>query len=71
VSGAAPISRWTPATQLPAMLAPHEAARWLGIGRSHMYELLRTGRIESVRYGRLIRIRREVLISGEPGEATR
>jgi excisionase family DNA binding protein len=47
--------RREPATKL--LLTVAEAAARLGIGRTFMYELLRTGEVPSVRVGRLRRIR--------------
>lgn len=41
-------------TQL--LLTPENAAERLAIGRSQMYELLRTGAVASVKIGRLRRI---------------
>ena len=43
------------------LLTVMEAANRLGIGRSLMYELLATGRIPSIRIGRLRRIPCEAL----------
>ena len=40
----------------PLLLAPAEAARALGIGRSKLYELMREGRIRSVRIGTCRRV---------------
>ncbi|MTD58754.1 excisionase family DNA-binding protein [Amycolatopsis pithecellobii] len=49
------------------MLTAEEAAEQLGIGRTLMFKLLRTGQIESVRIGRL----RRVPISAIRGYAAR
>jgi excisionase family DNA binding protein len=38
------------------LLTPEEAARWLGVGRSTLYELLAAGEIPSIRIGRCRRI---------------
>ena len=40
----------------PILLTPTEAARALGIGRSKLYELMREGRIRSVRIGTCRRV---------------
>ncbi|MEU0508394.1 helix-turn-helix domain-containing protein [Amycolatopsis sp. NPDC006125] len=47
-----------PVRALPerVMLTAEEAAEQLGIGRTLMFKLLRTGEIESVRIGRLRRV---------------
>lgn len=48
----------TPPRDLPKLLLTvQEAADWLGIGRTLMYELIGKGEIPSVRVGRLRRIR--------------
>jgi excisionase family DNA binding protein len=57
-----PITRNTPADELPEYLSPHEVSAWLGIGRSVTYELIRTGRLPSVRWGRQIRIPRKAVV---------
>ncbi len=36
-----------------------ELVRWLGLGRTKTYEMLRTGEIPSYKIGRLRRIRRQ------------
>lgn len=38
------------------LLSPEEAAQRIGCGRSFMFELIRTKKIESVKVGRLRRI---------------
>lgn len=45
----------------PLLLTPAEAARELGIGRDRTYELIRQGRLESIRFGRVIKIPRQGL----------
>ena len=46
-----------PVTEVPRLLfTPEEAAQSLGIGRSLVYELLRSGRLESVQIGACRRI---------------
>ncbi len=47
--------------QLPDWLTVEELARYLRIGRSCAYELVRSGEIPSRRFGRLIRINRASL----------
>lgn len=39
--------------------SPDELWRWLGLGRTKIYELLRSGEIPSYKIGRVRRIRRE------------
>ena len=60
-SNAIPPAR-TPTVQHPPpvdrmLLTVEEAATAIGVGRSLMYELIATGAIETVRVGRLRRIR--------------
>lgn len=47
-----------PVSALPerVMLTAEEAAERLGVGRTLMFKLIRTGQIESVRIGRLRRV---------------
>ena len=47
---------------LPQFLTIEEAACYLGIGRTLAYEMVRTGALSAIRFGRLIRISRESLI---------
>jgi excisionase family DNA binding protein len=49
---------------LPELLTPEESANVLRVSRNSMYELLKTGTIPSLKYGRLIRIRKTVLLEG-------
>lgn len=51
------------AASLPAVLTVEETARFLRIGRSVAYELVRTGVIPSIRLGKLIRIPRDTLLN--------
>lgn len=44
------------------LLTPIESARLLRIGRSSLYELLRTGAVPSVKLGRSRRIRVDALL---------
>jgi excisionase family DNA binding protein len=55
------VTRCTPLTDLPEHLTVDEAATWLGVGRGLVYELARRGDLQSVRLGRLLRIRRDGL----------
>jgi excisionase family DNA binding protein len=43
------------------LLSPHEAAVVLGVGRSHVYDLMRSHRVSSVKTGRSRRIPAEAL----------
>jgi excisionase family DNA binding protein len=58
-----PITRTTPVEALPELLFVHEAAAWLGVGRSLIYELVKTGELPSVRLGRLVRVKRDGLVA--------
>jgi excisionase family DNA binding protein len=57
------ITRWTRSDELPEFLTINEVATFLAIGRSSAYELIRTGRLPSVRFGRLIRIPKSALVA--------
>jgi excisionase family DNA binding protein len=59
----AEITRYTPVTELPEYLTFKEFVNYLAIGRSLGYELVRTGKVESVRFGRLVRIPKSVLLA--------
>ena len=48
--------------ELPVTLRVEDLMPILGIGRNTAYELIRSGRIRSVRIGRQIRIPREALL---------
>jgi excisionase family DNA binding protein len=45
----------------PDLLTPLEAARYLRIGRTKVYGMLRTGELPSIRVGRLYRIKKPEL----------
>jgi excisionase family DNA binding protein len=44
------------------LLRPEEAAEWLNVGRSKVYELMRAGVLESVRIGACRRVPRAALV---------
>ena len=48
--------------QLPLILAVDELAKILGIGRNTAYDLIRCGRIRSVRIGHKIKIPKDSLL---------
>jgi excisionase family DNA binding protein len=60
---ASTVTRWTKSDELPEFLTINEVATFLTIGRSSTYELIRTGRLPSVRFGRLIRIPKSALVA--------
>lgn len=45
----------------PLLLSPEQAAETLGFGRTRIYDLIRTGEIESHKVGRSRRIPRDAL----------
>ena len=57
------IDRSTPVDSLPEFLSPEEFRRYLGLGRSTVYDLLRRDELPHVRFGRCIRIPKAVLQS--------
>lgn len=63
-----PIDRWTPFKDLPEFLLVEEFAAHLVIGRTKAYELVRTGQVESRKFGRIIRIPKSALAHREAGE---
>ena len=44
------------------LLRPEQAAEWLNIGRSKVYELMRSGQLQSVQIGACRRIPKAALI---------
>lgn len=66
-----PVTRFTRYEDLPEFLTPEEARQFLGLGRTAIYEALRSGRLASVRFGRLIRVPRSALQAppARPGTA--
>ncbi len=42
--------------ETPLLMKPEAAARQLGLGRTTVYELIRSGELESVKVGRLRRV---------------
>ena len=53
---------------LPDLLTPEQARAFLQIGRNTIYELVKSGAIRSVHFGRLIRIPKSALL--DPQEPT-
>ena len=60
------VTRCSKFEDLPELLSPEEARAFLGLGRTTIYEAIRTGTIASVRFGRLIRVPRSALGCGDP-----
>lgn len=60
--------------QLPMFLTVEEMAALLRLKRSHAYEMVKSGKIPSLKMGRLIRVPRDVLLemvrcNGREGQA--
>lgn len=55
------VDRSQPLDSLPEFLTPEEFRRYVGIGRSTMYDLLRREEIPHVKFGRCIRIPKRFL----------
>ena len=55
-NGRPEITRFTPFGELPELLTPEEFATYAAIGRTSVYELVRRGELEHMRFGRLVRI---------------
>ena len=47
--------------KLPLFMTVHEASEVLRIGRSNTYELVRSGRLKSIRFGKQIRIPKQAI----------
>ena len=58
------ITRSTRLADLPEYLTPEELAAFLGLGLTSVYSLIKSGEINSRRFGRLYRIPRNVLTDG-------
>ena len=58
---AEPVTRWTKHDHLPEYLCVEEMAAYLGLSRNGAYSLVRSGVIDSVRFGKLIRVPRSAL----------
>ena len=54
--------RYTNYAQLPLILTVKEVAEVLGLGRNTVYELVRQGRIRSIRIGRQIKVPKSALV---------
>jgi excisionase family DNA binding protein len=55
------ITRHTPIEDLPQLLTVEEFAAFTGTGHTLVYDLVKRGELEHVRFGRLVRIPRHVL----------
>lgn len=54
--------RYTNYAQLPLILTVKEVAEVLGLGRNTVYELVRQGKIRSIRIGRQIKVPKSALV---------
>ena len=57
------ITRTTALADLPELLKVEEAAAYLGVGRSLLYDLIKRGEPPHVALGRLVRIPKSALIA--------
>jgi excisionase family DNA binding protein len=57
-------------TSLPILLTPDETFGVLRVGRTKGYELLRAGKIPSIRLGRQFRVPRDALLEFMRGDAS-
>jgi excisionase family DNA binding protein len=55
------ITRDTKWEMLPDYLTPEEARAYLNLGRTTVYDLVRSGELPAVRFGKVLRIPREAL----------
>ena len=68
------VTRMTPLEDLPNLLRVPEAAAWAGVGAGIIYDMARTGQLDSVKLGRLVRIPRSALAAwagSERGDVSR
>ena len=67
------VTRFTKFDDLPEILVVPEAAAWLSCSTGKVYEAIRSGDIEAVRIGRLVRISKSELATKtgrvEPNDA--
>ncbi len=56
------VTRRTKLEDLPDLLTPEELRAYLGIGRTTVYELIRSGELPIKRFGRRVWILKETLI---------
>lgn len=49
---------------LPDLCTPDDARQFLQVGKNTIYELIKSGAIRSVKFGRLIRIPKSALLEG-------
>ena len=57
------IERTTKFQDLPELLTPAEVRRYLGVGRTTVYDLIQKGELPSKRFGRLLFIPKHALSS--------
>lgn len=55
-------NNYTKISDLPLVPSVHDLARVLGIGKNTAYDLVRSGRIKSIRVGHRIRITKSALL---------
>ncbi len=53
--------------ELPDLVTPEEARAFLRVGRTHLYELVKTGALPSLTFGRTIRIPKRALLGDDTG----
>ena len=56
------VTRHTKLEDLPDLLTPEEFRAYLGIGRTTMYELIRSGELPVKRFGRRVWIPKDLLM---------
>lgn len=55
------LSRSTPIADLPEFMTIPEVSRWLKVGRNFGYELVKSGQLQSVKVGSLLRVPKAAL----------
>jgi excisionase family DNA binding protein len=49
---------------LPDLCSPEDARAFLQVSRNTFYDLVKSGELPAIRFGKLIRVRKEMLLSG-------
>lgn len=57
--------------ELPDLVTPEEARAFLRIGRHTVYDLIKSGALPSVRFGKLIRVSKAALLPNGNGTGRR
>ena len=56
------VTRQTRIEELPEYLSPQEVCTYMNLGRTLLYEMVRCGQLRHIKFGRLIRIPKWVIV---------